>query len=358
MRRIALGDAVPNRKLLSKFTSWNPDVVPRQTIGILALLFASFVMTGGVRFVSAQTPAEGTVVVVDPAMKELAAPGAKLEIIKENYFQGLEGPIWVPQGKSGYLLFSDIPANKIMKFQPGCDKFPCPIESGKLSVYLEHSGYTENEKVPHHERAGSNGLALDPQGRVVMDAYGEHGVVRLEKNGKRTVLTDTYDGKKYACPNDIVIKSDGAIYFTNGPSLCVLGKDPEGGLPNGITLSPDEKTLYVTASKKIMAYDVKPDDTVENGRVYIDFTAETQPGGPDGMRVDEKGNVWVTGPGGIWIISPQGKHLGTIVSPTGEGVRIANFAFGDPDRRTLYVVGSKNFWRIRLKVAGVKPRKS
>jgi gluconolactonase len=178
-------------------------------------------------------------------------------------------------------------------------------------------------------------------------------------------------------PNDLVVKSDGAIFFTettsgirgrdDGPArelpfhgvyvikdgvLRLLDKDPQGTAPNGIAFSPDEQILYVNGGTKITAYDVRPDDTLTNPRVLIDLGgANAVPGNTDGMKVDRSGNIYCSGPGGVWIISPQGKHLGTIVPAE----RVANLAFGDGDSKTLYMVGGRSLWRIRVNTPGIRP---
>jgi len=330
------------------------------------------------------------VVKMDPALDQILTPDAKLEMLKgQGYFEGGEGPVWVQEGKAGYLLFSDVPGNVIFKWKPGCFSFPCPPD-GTLSVYLEHSGYRDESHLGpedykgSHLHIGSNGLTLDRQGRLILDEYGDRAVERLEKDGSRTVLADRYEGKRLTCPNDVVAKSNGAIYFTDGGAACLRGredspekelpfhgvffvkdgkvqlldKDPEGGPPNGLAFSPDEKILYVNnggpgGTKKIMAYDVLPDDTLANRRVFADFIADNGLGGPDGMKVDRKGNLYSTGPGGLWILSPDGKRLGMIRAP--EKIRFANLAFGDADGKTLYVVGPSGLWRLRLLVPGVRP---
>ena len=195
-------------------------------------------------------------------------------------------------------------------------------------------------------------------------------------------MADRYDGKRLSCPNDLVAKSDGAIYFTDGAAGCLPGgenspqkelpfhgvyvvrnekvqlldQDPGGASPNGIALSPNEKTLYVTnapGQKQIFAYDVQPDDTVKNRRVFADLAGEKGLGGPDGIRVDRKGNLYSAATGGVWIISPAGKRLGKVSAP--EGIRFANLAFGDADGKTLYIVSAKNLWRIRVKIPGARP---
>jgi gluconolactonase len=198
----------------------------------------------------------------------------------------------------------------------------------------------------------------------------------LEADGRRTVLADRYDGKRLNSPNDLVYKSDGSLYFTDPPAgLRGMDKDPrkelsfngvyllkngklqllnqDMPLPNGIAFSPDEKFLYVNDSIKqtITRFDVQPDDTITNRKLFIDMSSDKAPGAPDGMKLDEKGNVYCTGPGGFWIISPEGKHLGTVLTSEGP----ANLAFGDADGKTLYLTARTGLYRIRLKIAGMRP---
>jgi gluconolactonase len=224
---------------------------------------------------------------------------------------------------------------------------------------------------------GSNGLTLDRQGRLIIAGMTDRNVTRVEKDGTRTTLADRYEGKRLNSPNDLVVKSDGAIYFTEttsgirgrdeGPArellfhgvymikdgvLRLLDKDPQGVAPNGIAFSPDERILYVNGGTKITAYDVRPDDTLTNPRMLIDLGgANGVPGNTDGMKVDGSGNIYCSGPGGVWIVSPQGKHLGTIVPAE----RVANLAFGDADSKTLYMVGGRSLWRIRVNTPGIRP---
>ena len=219
-------------------------------------------------------------------------------------------------------------------------------------------------------------MTLDPQGRVTLNAMGDRQVVRIEADGRRTVLASHYQGKRLNSTNDLVFKRNGSLYFTDPPSgLRGRNNDPKKelpfngvfllkggtlhllagdlGNPNGIALSPDERTLYVnsTVDRKIFSFDVNPDDTVSNRRVFVDMTADTSPGTPDGMKVDQRGNVYSTGPGGIWVMTPQGRHLGTLVFPE----QPANLAFGDADGKTLYVTARTSLYRVRLNVAGVSP---
>src|SRR5436309_1128417 len=234
-----------------------------------------FVITIGVGPATAQKPSDKPVVRLDPALDGLVSPDAKLELVKGG-FGFTEGALWVQQGKRGYLLFSDIPANVIYKWTP----------DGKLSVYLDHSGYTgqdiwrvgfiqtngKNRNDPLFEEfpmIGSNGLALDRQGRLIIATWAGRSIDRIEKNGKRTVLADRDEGKRF--------------------------------------------------------------------------------GGTDGLRVDIKGNLYETAAGGVWIISPEGKHLGTILTPE----LTANVEFGDADRKTLYIAARTSIYKIRLNTPGI-----
>jgi gluconolactonase len=320
---------------------------------------------------------------LDPALDEIVSPDANIELLADG-FALTEGPVWVGEGQQGYLLFSDNAGNVIYKWEPG----------KPISAFLEKSGFTgtDSSKVGAQTIAGrvailligSNGLALDPQGRLVVTAMNDRTIYRLEPDGTRTVLADRYEGKRFNGPNDIVIKSNGAIYFTdsvwglrgaaNDPArelpysgfflvkngtVTLLGgdRDAPGMFPNGITLSPDEKYLYVTAGGgRTMRYDILPDDTVANGRMFVQH-------GSDGMRVDQKGNLYTTsggGPGVIQITSPEGKPLGRLHLPQPDGeprVRVCatNVAFGDADNRGLYITACTHLFKIRLNQAGVRP---
>jgi len=321
---------------------------------------------------------------LDPALDDLIAADAQLETLGDR-FALTEGALWVPEGQDdGYLLFSDNAANVIYKWQ----------RNRALSVFLERSGFTgtDNSKAGAQTVAGrvailligSNGLALDPEGRVVITAMADRTVYRLEKNGTRTMLAERYDGHRFNGPNDIVVKSDGAIYFTDSVwgmrgaagdpgrelpyngfylikdgKVTLLGgdKDAPGASPNGITLSPDEKILYVTAgANRTVRYDILADDTVANGRTFVSH-------GTDGMRVDTKGNLYTTSggpPGEIRIWSPAGKALGILHLPQPAGeprprVCATNMAFGDADNRGLYITACTHVFKLRMKTAGVRP---
>jgi len=324
-------------------------------------------------------PGEPVVVQKDPALAELIAPDAKLEKIAGG-FGFTEGALWVPKGR-GYLLFSEMPGNVIYKLEPG----------GKPSVYMERCGYREvdiwrvgfiqtngkKREDPAFEEfpmIGCNGLTLDRQGRLVIATWAGRSIVRIENNGTRTTLADRWEGKRFGGTNDVIVKKDGAVYFTDGfGGLRLREKDPRREImangvymvkngrvtriiddipnTNGIAFSPDEKILYANGSRDrfVKAYDVNPDGTLKNGRMLIDVNSDPLPGITDGLRVDVKGNLWETGPGGIWIISPQGNHLGTIRLPE----LGANVEFGDADRKTLYIAARTSIYKIRVNIQGI-----
>ena len=221
-------------------------------------------------------------------------------------------------------------------------------------------------------RRVSNGLTLDRQGRLVIATWAGRSIDRIEHDGRRTVLADRWEGKRFGGTNDVIVKKDGTIYFTDGfGGLRLREKDPGreifsngvymirngavtrviGDMPNtnGVVLSPDEKILYANGSRDryVKAYDVKPDGTLANGRMLIDMNSDPARGITDGLRVDVKGNLWETGPGGVWIITPAGKHIGTIRTPE----LSANVEFGDRDHKTLYIAARTSIYRIRVNVA-------
>jgi len=316
-----------------------------------------------------------SVIRLDPALDVIVAADAKVERVATG-FGFSEGPVWIRKG--GFLIFSDIPANVINRVDPA---------SGKVSVFLDKTGFTgtdasdvggeqTNARGERIYLIGSNGVTVDPQGRVAFNAMGDRQVVRIEADGRRTVLASHFDGKRLNSTNDLVFKRNGSLYFTDPPSgLRRRNEDPKKELPfngvylvkdgkiqlltrdlvnpNGIALSPDEKILYVNSSadRKIFRFDVRADDTIANGRLIVDMSAEKAPGVPDGMKVDEKGHLYSTGAGGIWVMTPEGKHLGTLVFPE----QPANLAFGDADGRTLYVTARSSVYRIRLNVPGIRP---
>lgn len=303
----------------------------------------------------------GSIEQLDPALSELIDADAEIEVLTTGY-QWSEGPVWIKSG--GYLLFSDVPRNKIHKWSA----------TDGHSVFMDPSGFDgENgEKEP-----GSNGLMTDAQGRLVVCDHGNRRVYRVEADGTKTTLADRFDGKRFNSPNDLVINSKGDIYFTDPPyglkdntkreidfcgvyrlstdgTVTLLTKELER--PNGIALSPDEKTLYVAQSHRpapiYQAYAIKPDGTTDaQGKLLfnsVKYAEQGDPGMPDGMCVDVKGNLWATGPGGVLIISSEGKLLGRIMM----GKPTANCAFGE-DGSTLFITSSDRICRVRTKTTGL-----
>ncbi len=327
---------------------------------VAGLLIAGCGRTDGPATTEPEVEAVGEIVRVDPAVGAIVPADAKIEKLAGG-FQFTEGPVWMPDG---FLLFSDIPANVIRKWEP----------SGEVSVFLENAGYDKDDAA-EGAFIGTNGLTLDAEGRLVMCEHGSGRVTRLEENGSRTVLAAEWEGKRLNSPNDAVFKSDGSLYFTDPPyglprpemreldftgifrikdgKLELLGK--ELTRPNGLAFSPDESVLYVANSdpeRKIwMKYEMAADGTLGPGSVFKDVTAETADGLPDGLKVDQNGTLYCTGPGGIWIFSPDGGHLGTIKPPETP----ANLHWGDADGKTLYMTARTGLYRIALNVPGIRP---
>jgi gluconolactonase len=311
---------------------------------------------------------------LDPAIEQIVPTDAKLERIA-NGFKWVEGPVWL----NGSLYFAEIPSNTIRKWTPG---------SG-VEIFLSPSGYKGSSPYGGPE-SGSNGMTLDTRNRLTVAGHAQRDVYRLESadpNAAVTILADTYQGKQLNSPNDLVYRSDGSLYFTDPPYGLRTQKDDDPGKqlkingvyriphaleqkpgsaparselqqlitnltrPNGIAFSPDEKFLYVDNSepKKIwMRYRVLPDGKLTDPKLLYDATADTRPGAPDGMKVDVQGNIYSTGPGGVWIFSPEGKPLGTIVMPE----KSSNMAWAGEDRKTLYITASTGIYRVHLNIAG------
>jgi gluconolactonase len=319
----------------------------------------------------------GQIEVLDARLNALIAPGTPIEKLASG-FDWSEGPVWIKPGKApvpsgprsiregGYLLFSDVPSNTVYRWS---------AKEG-VSVFLKPSGYTGS--MPRGGEPGSNGLTVDSEGRLVLCEHGDRRVGRLEKNGRHVALAERFMGRRFNSPNDVVFKSNGDLYFTDPPYGLEKNVDdpkkeipyqgvyrvkPNGEItlltdkitrPNGLAFSPDEKTLYVACSDpKVavwMAYEVKSDGTLGTGRVFFDSTLMVSPqnkGLPDGMKVDSRGNLWATGPGGVLVFSPDGTHLGTI--RTGEAT--ANCAWGD-DGSTLYITADMFLCRVKTTVKG------
>jgi gluconolactonase len=320
---------------------------------------------------------------LDPSLDHIVSADTKLERVATGFDKWTEGPVWTRQGT---LLFAEIPANNIVEWVPGQG----------AHVFMHPSGYKGSTPYKGVE-SGSNGMTLDADGRVTVAGHAGRTVWRFESldpHGQITVLADSYQGKKLNSPNDLVYKSDGSLYFTDPPyGLQTQGDDdPEKelkingvyrilgarqqkpgaepdreklqlvikdlGRPNGIAFSPDEKFLYIAESGKSvwLRYRVQPDGSVTDEKLFLDPASEQSPGsektvgGPDGIRVDKNGNLYGSGPGGVWIISPEGKHLGTVKVPE----RVSNVAWGDADGKTLYITASTSVYRIKLKAEGVR----
>jgi gluconolactonase len=316
---------------------------------------------------------------IDAAFDAIIDGATPVELLASGY-GFTEGPVWMP--KMHALLFSDLPGNVVHKYDP---------RTGKASVHMLNAGFTGpdlwrwggmsnngfDRADPRFEEfpvLGPDGLAVDAQGRLILTTFAGRSIVRIERNGERTVLAERYQGKRFNGTNDVVVKRDGAIYFTDTfGGLRRRGDDPRKEIPinavyrwkdgkldqlvtdmantNGLAFSPDEKLLYVNASRDnyIRVYDVHEDGTLANGRMFADLRGHEEKGVTDGMKVDTRGNVYVTGPGGIWVITPTGEHLGTLRVAE----RPINLAFGDDDRKSLYITAHSGLYRTRVKIAGL-----
>lgn len=328
---------------------------------------ARLVFEAGTRGPVAVTPHEVNVQVdrADPAIDAIVPANAKLFKLAEG-FTFTEGPVWVRAGN--YLLFSDPNENRIYRY----------TESGELSVFRDQSGY-DGADVGEYRQPGSNGLTLDAQGRLNINEHGRRRISRLESDGSLTVLASRFDGKRLNSPNDLVYRSDGTLFFTDPPfGLPKVYDDPRKELqfsgvyrlrnsqpklltkefkgPNGIALSPDERYLYVgnwdPAAKVVKRFAVRRDGSVGRGEIFVDLTTRI-PGDEalDGIKVDQRGNVYLSAPGGVWIFDASGKHLGTIVAPK----PVHNFAWGGKDGNELYLCARSALYRIPLLIPGVRP---
>ncbi len=333
------------------------------------LRYAKLEFFDGAKGPLAVPPHEVNVEVVrrDPAVDAIVPRNPKIFKLAEG-FQFTEGPVWVSSANpGGHLLFSDPNANTIYKWS----------EKEGLSVFRNPSGY-EGADIAEYKQPGSNGLTLDKQGRLTVNEHGNRRVSRIEPDGKTTVVAERHEGKRLNSPNDLVYKSDGTLYFTDPPfGLPRFGDDPRketpyNGVyrvkhgevellardlsgPNGIAFSPDEKHLYVgnwdEKNKVVMRYPVHADGKLGKGEVFFDMTAAPGEDAIDGIKVDVQGNLYVSGPGGLWILSPAGKHLGTVIAPR----HPHNMAWGDDDGKTLYLTAQSGLYRMRLNIPGVRP---
>ena len=311
--------------------------------------------------VSGQAPENGNINFLSSTMKKIVPENAAIEKVAEG-FGFTEGPVWCADG---YLLFSDIPNNVIYKYIPG----------EGTSLFIEKSGYVGSQITGNN--GGSNGLTFDPSGHLIICQHGARQVVMQTGSQVFRPLARHFQAMRLNSPNDVVVRSDGLIYFTDPPwGLPEKDDDPSKELPfqglfllrnndlivldstlsrpNGLTFSPDEDILYVGdlngKRKEYYRYNVSSDGTLLNKRLFFDASNLPGDGSPDGMKTDEKGFLYFTGPGGVLVISPKGEHIGTI-SPSETP---ANLAWGGQDGKTLYMTCRTGLYKIRLKNQGVR----
>jgi gluconolactonase len=340
------------------------DVVRVGHATALSLALVSFLAATLGTAWSAPPQTIGSIERLDPAADRLLPQDAKIEVLADG-FEWSEGPVWV--GRENCLLFSDIPRNQIVRWSA----------ADGISVFLNSSGYTGQSEFSGRE-PGTNGLMLDADGHLIMCCHGDRAICRLEPDQSRKVLADRYAGRRFNSPNDLVIHSNGDIYFTDPAyglpkgfedparevDWCGVYKlSPDGKVslltkemtrPNGIGLSPDEKTLYVAQSDPTAAiwkaFPLREDGQLGPGRVLNDVTkwVGKRPGLPDGLVVDIAGNLWATGPGGVLVMDPKGKLLGILHT----GQATANCTFGE-DGSTLFITADMYLCRVRTKTVGV-----
>jgi gluconolactonase len=300
-----------------------------------------------------------------PRLDDVVPADTRLEQVAGG-FEFTEGPVWSPEGA---LLFSSPNTNVIYRWDSS---------TGAVTVFNAKSGYTGVD-IGRYGQPGSNGLTFDPEGRLVMCQHGNRRVLRVNPHGDTTVLADAYDGRRLNSPNDLVFRSDGILYFTDPPfGLPGMADDPQRELPsgvysvrdgsvrlesddlegpNGIAFSPDERYLYVgnwdLSHKVVMRYEVAADGSLSSGHVFHDMTDAPGEDAIDGLKVDQAGNVYACGPGGIWVLSPEGERLGLLELPEDAH----NLAWGDDDGRTLYITALTGVYRIRLAIPGIRPTK-
>jgi gluconolactonase len=328
----------------------------------------------GVVWLQAQSPdVRPAIERLDPVLDDILAADATLEVIRQDYFGAAEGPVWFGGAGQGYLLFSDMAANRIYRWDPA---------GRQLSTFLEKAGFSGSDitdvRALDNGRLmvallGSNGLARDRDGRLVFCTHGDRSIVRLEQDGQRRTLADRFEGKRFNGPNDLAVKSDGSIYFTDlgaglrGGAARSPDKEldfqgtfrwrPDGTVQliakngaNGIDFSPDERYLFVTGGGGIMRYELRPDGTVGEGRLHVDMRGQPLRGGADGFRVDRRGFIFSSGPGGVWIADAAGRHIGTIYTPDrNAGETTTSVAFGDPDGKGLYITSIRSLYHLRMK---------
>jgi gluconolactonase len=308
-----------------------------------------------------ETPSIGKIIRLDPAFDALVPKDANIEKVATGFIF-TEGPVWRPEG---VLWFSDVPGNVLRSVTP----------SGEVKVLIQNAGGIAS--APPGSFVGPNGMIADKDGAVLLCQHTNRRIVRVGQDLTMTPYLEKFEGHRFNSPNDLIYRSDGTLYFTDPPyGLLKQDDDPAKELtfngvflyrngrlqaiikdltrPNGIALSPDEKTLYVANSDEKkrfwMRYDVAADGTVSNGRIFYDLAGAKEQGIPDGLKVDSQGNIYAAGPEGVWVFSPNGTHLGTIQP----GETAANCAWGQ-DGKTLYITASTSVYRIRVAIPGEKP---
>ncbi len=310
-----------------------------------------------------ERPTVGSILSHDPAFDALIAPGTPIEVITSG-FTWAEGPVW--DREHDRLLWSDVPTNTIYQWKKGGEGH---------TVFMKPSGFTGI--LDGNYEQGSNGLTFNHDGHLLLCEHGDRRVAVLTPDGGKMTLADHYDGMRFNSPNDLHVASDGSIYFTDPPyglrkgandplretpwfgvyrlspdgTVTLLSKECER--PNGVALSPDEKTLYVAQSHRpephIFAWDIKPDGSLGPRRTLYDASKEAEQyrGMPDGLKTDKDGNIWTTGPGGVLVISPEGKLLGHILT----GHATANCNWGE-DGSVLYMTADHYVLRIQTLTKG------
>ena len=313
---------------------------------------------------------------LDPSLDSIVPRDATWHRLASG-FTWVEGPVYT---RSGDLMFAEIASNSIRRI----------AKDGTVSIWLQPSGYRGSDH--YGKEPGTNGMTIDSRGRLTVAGHAARNIMRFESmdpHGTVTILADTYNSKRLNSPNDLVYAPDGSLYFTDPPYglRTQNDSDPEKQLkvngvyrirnatshaagappdhaalellvsdlerPNGIAFSPDHKWFYVSNSdpRKWMRYPVNADGTLGKGSVFIDATSDQRIGAPDGMKVDVNGNIYAGGPGGVWIISPEGKHLGTLLTDKAT----ANVAWGGPDGQTLYTTTTDSIYTIHLNAKGILP---
>ena len=308
-----------------------------------------------------ETPSIGKIIRLDLAFDALVPKDANIEKVATGFIF-TEGPVWRPEG---VLWFSDVPGNVLRSVTP----------SGEVKVLIQNAGGIAS--APPGSFVGPNGMIAGKDGAVLLCQHTNRRIVRVGQDLTMTPYLEKFEGHRFNSPNDLIYRSDGTLYFTDPPyGLLKQDDDPAKELtfngvflyrngrlqaiikdltrPNGIALSPDEKTLYVANSDEKkrfwMRYDVAADGTVSNGRIFYDLAGAKEQGIPDGLKVDSQGNIYAAGPEGVWVFSPNGTHLGTIQP----GETAANCAWGQ-DGKTLYITASTSVYRIRVAIPGERP---